>query len=81
MPFHRLAPLSLDPGTLNVVSIPSWATISIDGKVAGDTPLVLRDVPAGAHTLEARSLGTGLPQQRTVNVSPGTATRVEFRAE
>jgi serine/threonine-protein kinase len=77
----RAGSLPLDPGTLNVVSSPSWATISLDGKVAGDTPLVLRDVQAGPHTLEARSLGDGLPQRRTVNVSPGTATRVEFKAE
>ena len=77
----RARAVSLDPGTLNVVSSPSWATISLDGKVVGETPLVLRGVSGGTHTLEARSLGTGLPQRRVVSVLPGAATRVEFAAE
>ncbi|HEV3189777.1 MAG TPA: serine/threonine-protein kinase [Polyangiaceae bacterium] len=72
---------SLDPGTINVVSSPSWATISLDGKVAGETPLVMRDVSGGSHTLEARVLGTGSPKLRVVTVLPGRATRVEFTAE
>jgi hypothetical protein len=77
----RVESASLGPGTINVVSSPSWATISLDGKVAGETPLVVRGVAAGPHTLEARVLGTGSPKPRVVTVLPGRATRVEFTAE
>jgi hypothetical protein len=35
-----------------VVDVVPWATIYVDGKKAGDTPLTL-EVPAGVHELRA----------------------------
>jgi copper chaperone CopZ len=38
-------------GQVDVTSDPSAAKVTVDGKVAGQTPLKLRDVDAGRHTI------------------------------
>ncbi len=69
------------PGTLNVVSSPSWATVLLDGKVVGQTPIVLSGVVAGTHSIEGRALGVGSPEIRTVTVQSDAVTRVELGGE
>jgi eukaryotic-like serine/threonine-protein kinase len=68
-------------GTVSVVASPNWATIFLDGKIVGQTPLELRGVAAGLHTIEARALGTERQQRRVVGVVPGAVSRVEFSHE
>src|SRR5260370_9843355 len=68
-------------GPVSVRASPNWATISLDGKIVGQTPLELRGVAAGPHTIEARALGTERPQRRIVGVVPGAVSRVEFSKE
>jgi hypothetical protein len=65
-------------GTLNIVSSPSWSTVLLDGKVVGETPLMLRAVPSGAHSIEGRPLGVGAPDRLTITVQPDAVTRVEL---
>jgi PEGA domain len=66
------------PGTLNVVSSPSWATVLLDGKVVGQTPIVVSGVAAGTHSIEGRALGVGSPEIRSVTVQSDAVTRVEL---
>ena len=42
---------------LSVDSIPSGATLSIDGVQKGTTPLVIRAIPAGGHTVTLKKTG------------------------
>lgn len=44
--------LALAKGSINVLSIPLEATVSVDGERVGLTPLTVEDVLAGEHTLE-----------------------------
>lgn len=44
--------LAMAAGSINVLSIPLEATVSIDGERVGLTPLTVEDVLAGEHTLE-----------------------------
>lgn len=41
------------PGMLQVAVVP-WATISVDGRELGDTPLDRISLPAGSHTVRIR---------------------------
>jgi serine/threonine protein kinase len=67
------------PATLNIVALPTWATIRLDGKDAGATPLVLREVAPGRHVVDAISLGSGPRETRTILLEPASVTRVEFQ--
>lgn len=58
-------------GALSVDSQP-WATIYIDDKKLGITPLIGKPLPAGKHHLRAVT-EDGRTQDRDVVVEPGTA--------
>lgn len=71
-------PISLERRTVNleVLSHPSGSEVTIDGQVAGTTPLRLSDFCIGPHELLVQKAGIGL-YRSTINV---TETPV-FRAE
>ncbi len=65
-------------GTLDVGSRPVWSRVRVDGKPAGETPIVGLRVAAGTHVVEAVPQGTGTPMKRAVVVSPDGHARVVF---
>lgn len=78
--FAQLLQLEAQP-SLIVTSDPSGATVSLDGAPAGQTPMTLRDLSAGAHTIvvsaEARvsitrtvELETGATQELAITLPP-----------
>jgi eukaryotic-like serine/threonine-protein kinase len=67
------------PGALHVSARPTWATIVVDGNPVGATPLVVSQVAAGKHLVEALPAGRGPGRVRTVMVPAGGVTRLEFR--
>jgi eukaryotic-like serine/threonine-protein kinase len=69
---------TVEDGSLNVSASPTWATIRVDGRVVGQTPIVISPIKAGPHLVEAFPLGAGPPLRRTVNVEPAITTKIEF---
>jgi hypothetical protein len=65
-------------GTLNVSARPTWATVRLDGNVVGSTPIVLSDIGAGPHVLEALPLGNEPAKRRAISVPASATLRVEF---
>ncbi len=62
-------------GTLKVLSQPP-GQVMLDGRLLGNTPLTLTEVPVGRHFLQADS--KGVRQGREVVIKPMTITTVEF---
>jgi serine/threonine protein kinase len=66
-------------GKLKVMSKPAWAIVSIDGKVYGETPVVV-DLPAGKHKLVV----TGPSKkklERTVTIRGGDTQTESFEVQ
>ena len=61
-------------GTLSLNAVP-WATVLVDGKVVGDTPLGNVSVPPGEHEVVFRHPQLG-ERRQTAAVRPGATTRV-----
>jgi hypothetical protein len=49
----------------------------MDGKALGTTPFRI-SIPAGNHRLEVRFFGTGSPQPMSVDVQPGSVTKLRL---
>jgi len=58
-----------DPGTL-VVDADPWATVWVDGKYEGETPISVK-VPSGHHTITMKCMGEGPEHTRRVTVDSG----------
>lgn len=56
-------------GSLSVVTDPPGSTVLVDGTARGQTPLTIRDLPAGRHEVLVRSSST--TYQRSVQVDAG----------
>jgi class 3 adenylate cyclase len=66
------------PGRLEIAVAP-WGDVLIDGKKRGRTPpLLVIDVPAGAHTIEIRN-ATSPAHTARVEVKPGETVRIQHR--
>jgi class 3 adenylate cyclase len=66
------------PGRLEIAVAP-WGDVLIDGKKRGRTPpLLVIDVPAGAHTIEIRN-ATSPAHTARVEVKPGETIRIQHR--
>ncbi len=65
-------------GSLSVMSEPSSATVSLDGKVVGVTPLLIKEVLAGEHAIEISKTGYIESTQR-VTVKGNEITDVNIR--
>ena len=63
----RLRAASGPTQTLKITSTPPNADVSVDGRMAGNTPYIFR-VPAGDHTVAVRMAGYR-PAQQTVHIS------------
>jgi hypothetical protein len=56
-----------------------WGDVLINGKKRGRTPpLLVIDVPAGAHTIEIRN-ATSPAHTARVEVKPGETVRIQHR--
>jgi serine/threonine protein kinase len=55
-------------GRLLVRSTPSGASVSLDGRARGETPLALRDLPLGGHTIVVSRPGYA-PERRRVTLT------------
>ena len=62
-------------GSLDVASYPSGAVVSLDGRVVGLTPLLLRNVPDGTHVIGIEAPGFSR-WATSVDVSAGWPMRV-----
>jgi hypothetical protein len=66
-------------GDLSIASTPSGAEVLLDGRSRGKTPLDLKDVPAGAHTVVLQANGGRVSQ--TVNVRVGSRVAVTIKIQ
>jgi hypothetical protein len=62
------APVALPPADVQVNALP-WATIRIDGREVGVTPLLERGVPSGEHVFEA-TFPDGRRERRVIHIDP-----------
>jgi len=62
-------------GRLSVTSTPEGATVAVDGRKRGVTPLVLDDLPAGRHAVTVESAGGTI--QRSIDVKVDQTATVE----
>jgi hypothetical protein len=67
-------------GTLRIESEPSRASVKVDGRDVGTTPLAALPVAAGAHDLRVESAGFR-PWVRRVNASLGETVQVTARLD
>jgi serine/threonine-protein kinase len=58
------------PGFITIDSTPVYATIFVDGKRLGDTPLVRIELPAGRHTVRAVA-PSGAAQNLAISIEAG----------
>ncbi len=66
------------PSVVRVVSIPDGARVYLNDEYAGVTPMVISNLPPGAHRVRAEAKGHE-PAARTVRVPPAGAITEEFR--
>jgi len=82
-PLPRTAPVETagsGPGSLQILSRPTGAQVSIDGRLVGRTPLVISDVRIGAHDVRIELAGFRR-WVTSVQVTPGNRTRVAASLE
>jgi len=75
------ASASETPCRIQLGAEPLWATIQLDGAPVGSTPLLLREVRAGHHVIEAQALGSGPIQRRVIELAPGELEHISFHFE
>ena len=68
------------PGSIQVLSRPSGAQVTLDGRPIGTTPMLIPDVAAGSHTIRLE-LGGFNPWTTTVDVRGAGPTRVAASLE
>lgn len=72
-----MAAPALAEGQLSITSVPSGATVLLEGQYAGETPVLL-DAPAGRYRMQVRMKGRGT-QSFTARVADGLTTRRTVR--
>jgi serine/threonine-protein kinase len=70
-------PVAVETGHLNLDTTP-WSTVSVGGRVLGQTPIVGASLPAGTHVLLLSNPELGLKTTYQVTITAGhtTARRV-----
>ena len=63
-------------GRIAVTTEPAGARVSVDGRLKGNAPITLADLPVGEHTVSIA--GDGAPIERRVVVEAGGTTSVVF---
>lgn len=66
-------PSSIEPGRLTFSSRP-WCNVTVDGRNAGQTPVVNFEVPTGRHTVVCENPQVG-SRQLVITVPPGQTVR------
>jgi len=66
----RGPPTPVEPAYLNVITRP-WATVTINGQPAGNTPLMRRTVRPGSIVVRLRAEGTGPVRTLRLRARPG----------
>lgn len=64
-------------GLISITSTPRTATVAVDGKTVGKTPIVVDAVSEGEHVVRMEKAGY-YPWQRTVSVAAHKTTFLEF---
>ena len=77
--FPELMPVEAKP-TLTVASDPPNATVTVDGNAVGRTPITLRDLPAGTHTVVVAAPGR-VTQSKTVELRGGSTSELNLALE
>jgi len=72
-------PASTEPGRLTFASSP-WCNVTVDGRSAGQTPVVNFSVPPGRHTIVCTNPTAG-SQRVVINVAPGQTVRRSIRLQ
>ena len=67
-----------ESGKVNVNVSGGWAEVWIDGRKVDTTPLYNHALSAGSHTVRVVNAETGLDETKTVTVSGGEVTKVNF---
>jgi len=70
--------LALRPAAVTVVTVPPGATVEIDDKPVGRSPLRIEPVPPGDHEVVAELAGH-LPARAGARAEPGEEVRLELR--
>jgi eukaryotic-like serine/threonine-protein kinase len=70
------AVLASPPGILDIACQPFECTVAMDGKPAGETPMLDLVVPAGVHLVRLVNSETGVAQMRSVRIQPGKRTKL-----
>lgn len=65
-------------GRMTISSSPSGATIEVDGKQVGETPMLLPTILIGSHIVRLSKDGYGIAEQK-VTVKEGETTNVEAK--
>ena len=69
------APSPTTPGEIDVKTDPAGLKVLLDGKPVGESPITLRNISVGRHTITL--VGVGGTLKRTVKVEPGDTASVE----
>ena len=64
------------PGTLQVVALP-WASVSVDGRSVGTTPIAAISLPAGPHSVVLQNSELGVTRSSSVVVRSGKLTTLK----
>ncbi len=72
-------PVSNEPGRLTFASTP-WCNVTIDGRSAGQTPVVNFSLSPGRHTVVCTNPTAG-SQRVVINVAPGQTVRRSIRLQ
>jgi hypothetical protein len=67
------------PARLQVVTKPAAAWISVDGRVRGQSPLLVEDLNPGSHTVRFERGGYAI--ERSLTLQPGSQTTTEVRLD
>ena len=74
------APLEALTGSLNVAYTPTYATVTIDGREAGKSPRIFRDLPVGTHSVAISYPGFA-SRTHTVTISEGATAELSGSLE
>ncbi|HEY7955858.1 MAG TPA: PEGA domain-containing protein [Polyangia bacterium] len=77
--FAKLVPVEAKP-TVTITSDPSNAAVAVDGQAMGRTPVTLRDLSPGSHTV-AISLRGHETAMRTIELRPGASHELAVTLE
>lgn len=64
-------------GVLNIATVPDSVFVIFDGNLKGRSPVIIKDIPAGKHTIILKKKGHFV-KKATVNVTAGSENELRF---